>query len=107
MAKVSPYHTNSIEEPPKNREVYHDHDDCFEGKKIEKKHWETGVAESHAARCVLSSANASSAEKQSPNVDRSVQSCRAHPIPDAENLSKLCRPHGPAHPHVSAWGQSR
>jgi hypothetical protein len=42
MAKVSAYHTNSVEEPPKNREVYHDHDDCFEGKKIQKKHWENG-----------------------------------------------------------------
>jgi hypothetical protein len=43
MAKVSPYHTNSLEEPPKNREVHHDHDDCFEGKKIEKKHLEKGT----------------------------------------------------------------
>jgi hypothetical protein len=42
MAKVSPYHTNSIEEPPEHREVYHDHDDCFEGNKIQKKHWESG-----------------------------------------------------------------
>ena len=45
MAKVPAYHTNSMEEPPKNREVHHDHDDCFEGKKIEKKHWENGRSE--------------------------------------------------------------
>lgn len=43
MAKIPPYHTSSIEEPPRNREVHHDHDDCFEGKKIEKKHWEKGT----------------------------------------------------------------
>jgi hypothetical protein len=39
MAK---YHTNSKEEPPKHREVYHDHDDCFEGKKILPQHRENG-----------------------------------------------------------------
>ena len=38
MAKVAAYHTNSTEYPPKNREVHHDHDDCYEGKKIESKH---------------------------------------------------------------------
>ena len=35
---MAAYHTNSQEYPPKNREVHHDHLDCFEGKKIEKKH---------------------------------------------------------------------
>jgi hypothetical protein len=39
MAK---YHTNSKEEPPKHREVHHDHENCFEGKKIESKHREDG-----------------------------------------------------------------
>ena len=43
MAKVPPYHTNSEESPPEHREVYHDHDDCYEGKKIEAKHWESGT----------------------------------------------------------------
>jgi hypothetical protein len=39
MAK---YHTNSTEEPPENRAVHHDHENCFEGKKIQQKHRETG-----------------------------------------------------------------
>jgi len=43
MAKVAPYHTNSEEYPPKHREVYHDHDDCFEGKKIQQKHRLSGT----------------------------------------------------------------
>jgi len=32
--KATPFHTTSKEYPPEHREVYHDHDDCFEGKKI-------------------------------------------------------------------------
>lgn len=43
MAKVDPYHTNSIEEPPEHRQVYHDHDDCYEGRKIEPRHKESGT----------------------------------------------------------------
>jgi hypothetical protein len=42
MAKVAPYHTNSIEEPPEHRRVFHDHDDCKYGKRIEPKHREKG-----------------------------------------------------------------
>jgi hypothetical protein len=42
MAKVKPYHTSSIEEPPKHRNVYHDHDDCVYGKRIKPEHIETG-----------------------------------------------------------------
>jgi hypothetical protein len=42
MAKVAAYHTNSTEYPPKHRNVYHDHDDCFDGKKILPKHREDG-----------------------------------------------------------------
>jgi hypothetical protein len=30
MAKVPPYHSISPEDP----DVYHDHDDCYEGRKI-------------------------------------------------------------------------
>ena len=37
MGKVAAYHTNSTEYGPKNREGRHDHDDCYEGKKIEKR----------------------------------------------------------------------
>jgi hypothetical protein len=40
MAKVPAYHTNSIEEPPLHRSVFHDHDDCPYGKKIMPKHRE-------------------------------------------------------------------
>lgn len=43
MTKVSPYHTNSDEEPPENRAVHHDHDDCYEGKKIMAIHKEQGT----------------------------------------------------------------
>jgi Mn-dependent DtxR family transcriptional regulator len=43
MAKVSPYHTDSPEYPPKHRNVYHDHDDCPDGKKIESKHRKSGT----------------------------------------------------------------
>lgn len=38
MAKVSAFHTNSPEYPPSHREVYHDHDDCADGKKIKQIH---------------------------------------------------------------------
>jgi hypothetical protein len=39
MAKVAPYHTNS----PEHREVYHDHDDCPDGKRIKREHEEQGT----------------------------------------------------------------
>ena len=38
MAKVAPYHTDSPEYPPEHRNVYHDHDDCKDGKKILPRH---------------------------------------------------------------------
>ena len=43
MAKVPAYHTDSEEYLPKHREVYHDDDECYEGKKIEKKHRKDGT----------------------------------------------------------------
>jgi Mn-dependent DtxR family transcriptional regulator len=43
MAKVVPYHTNSDEYLPKHREVYHDHDDCPDGRKILARHRENGT----------------------------------------------------------------
>jgi hypothetical protein len=43
MAKVAAYHTNSIEAPPAHREVYHDRDDCPDGKRIMSKHRESGT----------------------------------------------------------------
>ncbi len=36
--KVAPYHTNSTEYPPEHRNVYHDHDDCPDGKRIKPQH---------------------------------------------------------------------
>src|ERR1700693_1256830 len=43
MTKVNPYHTNSLEYPPEHRNVYHDHDDCPDGKKIMQRHREAGT----------------------------------------------------------------
>ena len=41
MAKVAPYHTNSIEYS--HREVHHDHDDCHDGKSIKPQHRVSGT----------------------------------------------------------------
>ena len=38
MAKVQPYHTNSLEYPPEHRNVHHNHDDCYDGKRIKPEH---------------------------------------------------------------------
>ncbi len=38
MARCAPFHTNSTEYPPEHRNVHHDHDDCYEGKKIKPEH---------------------------------------------------------------------
>jgi hypothetical protein len=43
MAKVPAYHTDSPEYPPKHREVYHDHDDCHDGKAIKPEHRKPGT----------------------------------------------------------------
>jgi hypothetical protein len=43
MAKVAPYHTNSLEEPPEHRQVYHDHDNCHDGSRIMARHKEQGT----------------------------------------------------------------
>jgi hypothetical protein len=43
MAKVAAYHTSSTEYPPTHREVYHDHDDCSDGKRIKREHKEPGT----------------------------------------------------------------
>jgi hypothetical protein len=41
MGKVAAYHTDSQEGA--KRDVHHDHDDCYEGKKIEPKHRKSGT----------------------------------------------------------------
>jgi hypothetical protein len=40
MAKVDAYHTDS--EEYSHRDVYHDHDDCKDGKQIQAKHRKAG-----------------------------------------------------------------
>lgn len=41
--KVSPYHT-STEEKPKQRDVYHDHADCPDGRRIRAENRRNGTA---------------------------------------------------------------
>jgi hypothetical protein len=43
MARVPSYNTDSPEYPPEHRNVYHDHDDCKDGKKILPKHRKSGT----------------------------------------------------------------
>ena len=43
MAKVAAFHTNSTEYPPEHRNVYHDHDDCHDGKLIKPQHRVNGT----------------------------------------------------------------
>lgn len=43
MAKVYPYHTKSEEDGSQHRNVYHDHDNCSDGKRIKAKNKETGT----------------------------------------------------------------
>lgn len=44
MSKVQPYHTVELEYPPKERNVYHDHDDCPDGRRIKTEHRRAGTA---------------------------------------------------------------
>lgn len=44
MGKVSAYHTTTTEYPPTHRNVYHDHDDCPDGKRIKRDDRVTGEA---------------------------------------------------------------
>jgi hypothetical protein len=44
MTKVSAYHTSSDEESAHNREVFHDHDDCYHGKEIKSWNKVSGTA---------------------------------------------------------------
>lgn len=45
MATDPAYHTNSPEYPPEHREVYHDHNNCPDGKRIQPKHREKGTGD--------------------------------------------------------------
>lgn len=42
MAKVSPYHTSVVEY--EHRNVYHDHNNCPDGKRIKPEHRSPGTA---------------------------------------------------------------
>jgi hypothetical protein len=42
MAKGPLYHTDSREYPEAVRECHHDHNDCYEGKKIKPEHRKDG-----------------------------------------------------------------
>ncbi len=45
MAKVSPYHTITPEkDKPGHRDVYHDHDDCSDGRRILPQDKRSGTA---------------------------------------------------------------
>jgi hypothetical protein len=44
MAKVYPYHTKSLEDASEHRNVYHDHDNCPDGKRIKQRNKEPGTA---------------------------------------------------------------
>ncbi len=53
MAKVPTYHTDSEEYPPRHRNVYHDHDDCPDGKRILPKHRKSGTGgKSRCDECI-------------------------------------------------------
>jgi len=49
MAKIDLYHTDSPEYPPEHRNVYHDHDDCPDGKRI--KSWHRKDGKGNRPRC--------------------------------------------------------
>jgi hypothetical protein len=52
MAKVSPFHTDSPEYPPKHREVYHDKNTCPDGKRIKPEHLKNGTGnKKHCLEC--------------------------------------------------------
>jgi hypothetical protein len=40
---MATFHTDSPEYPPKHREVHHDNENCYEGKKILPEHREPGT----------------------------------------------------------------
>ncbi len=44
MAKVAPYHTIEPEYGPRERNVYHDHDNCPDGRRIKLAHKRPGTA---------------------------------------------------------------
>ncbi|MGD1147387.1 MAG: hypothetical protein ABR961_05520 [Thermoanaerobaculaceae bacterium] len=52
MAKVPPYHTDSMEYPPEHRHVHHDKNTCPDGKRIKKEHLKFGTGNKlHCPEC--------------------------------------------------------
>jgi hypothetical protein len=52
MPKIAPYHTNSQEYSPKEREVYHDTEACPDGKRIKPGHRAIGTGDKkHCQEC--------------------------------------------------------
>ena len=51
MAKCPPYHTILPEYGPKERNVYHDHDDCADGMRIKREHRVPGPGGANRFRC--------------------------------------------------------
>ena len=50
--KVAPYNTNSPEYLPQHRNVFHDQDDCPDGKRIKREHREAGSGgKAHCKEC--------------------------------------------------------
>ncbi len=53
MAKIAPYNTDSPEYPPQHRNVYHDHDDCPDGRRIKPEHRKPGTGgKEHCKECI-------------------------------------------------------
>jgi hypothetical protein len=55
MAKVPAYHTDFGEHPAEYRDVYHDHDDCPDGRLILPHHRSSGTGGKRSARSARSS----------------------------------------------------
>lgn len=52
MPKTKPYHTNTPEYGAKHHEVYHDDDECPDGKRIKPQHRESGTGgKKHCLEC--------------------------------------------------------
>lgn len=53
MMKTASYHTNSIEYPPELRHVYHDHENCPNGRRILPGHRQKGTGgKPHCKECI-------------------------------------------------------
>ena len=74
MAKSNPYHTDSLEYRPEHWTVYHDHDNCPEGKKILDIHREYGTGGKERCKECINSVKTAVFGKPLPTSGRSVHS---------------------------------